>query len=102
MDFLELKEIFENKLKNDCELLEFHFAPYSFGSGMTAYRIKGQIIKVIYDGKENQVELLVSAKHDKYSNASWTTIYSGVSTDFIENGLLKLSILVGKNTETKK
>ena len=36
-------------------------------------------------------ELLISAKHDKYSNASWTKIYSGVPTDFIENGLLTVS-----------
>lgn len=98
MDFLELREQFEKKLKNNFELLELHFTPYSFGSGMTAYRIKGQIIKVIYDGKENQVELLISAKHDKYSNASWTTIYTGTPSDFIENGLLKLSIFVGQNT----
>ena len=98
MDFLELKKQFENKLKSDFELLELHFTPYSFGSGMTAYRIKGQIIKVIYDGKDNQVELLISAKHDKYSNASLTTIYTGVPTDFIENGLLKLSTLDGQNT----
>jgi hypothetical protein len=97
MDFLEIKEQFENKLKSDFELLELHFAPYSFGSGMTAYRIKGQIIKVIYDGKDNQVELLLSAKHDKYSNASWTTIYTGVPIDFIENGLQKLSTFDGQN-----
>ena len=98
MDFLELKKQFENKLKTDFELLELHFAPYAFGSGMTAYRIKGQIIKIIYDGKVDQVELLISAKHEKYSNASWTKIYTGFPTDFIENGLLKLSTLDGQNT----
>jgi hypothetical protein len=98
MDFLELKEKFENKLKSDFELLELHFAPYAFGSGMTAYRVKGQIIKVIYDGKDDQVELFISAKHDKYSNASWTTIYTGEPIDFIENGLIKLSNFNGQST----
>jgi hypothetical protein len=98
MDFLELKEQFEGKLKNDFELLELHYTPYAFGSGITAYRIKGQIIKVIYDGKDDQVQLLVSARHDKYSNATWTTIYTGLPTDFIENGPLKLNNLNEQST----
>lgn len=96
MDFLELKEQFENKLKSDFELLELYFAPYAFGSGITAYRVNGQIIKVIYDGKDDQVELLLSGNHDKYANASWTTIYLGVPTDFIKNGLIKLSNFRGE------
>ncbi len=91
MNFLELKEQFENKLKNSIELLELHYTPYSFGSGMTAYRIKGQIIKLIFDGKDDQVQLLISAKHDKYSNATWTTIYIGLPTDLIEKGLIILN-----------
>jgi hypothetical protein len=48
MNFLELKEQFENKLKSDFkfELLDLHYSPYAFGSGMKFYRIKGRIIKV--------------------------------------------------------
>ncbi len=91
MNILELKEQFENKLTVDFELLELHYTPYSFGSGMTAYKIKGQIIKIIYDGKDDQVELLVSEKHAKYSDASLMTIYTGLPTDFIANGLIKLN-----------
>jgi hypothetical protein len=92
MNFLELKEQFENKLKDNFkfELLELHYAPYTFGSGLTAYRITGRNVKVIYDGKENQILFLVSSNHDKYANASWTTIFTGTPTDFIENGLDKL------------
>jgi hypothetical protein len=92
MNFLELKEEFENKLKDNFkfELLEIHYAPYAFGSGLTAYRITGRNVKLIYDGKENQVQFLVSSNHDKYANASWTTIFNGTPTDFIENGLDKL------------
>lgn len=90
MDFLELKKQFENKIKSDFELLELHYVPYSFGSGMTAYKIKGKFIKVIYDGKDDHVELLISAKHDNYTNATWTPLYSGISSDFIEYGVLKL------------
>ena len=90
MDFLELKEQFESKLTEKFELLELHYAPYSFGSGFTAYRIKGRIVKIIYDGKDNQVELVVSANHDKYPHASWTTIFTGHPADFIDKGISKL------------
>jgi len=90
MDFLELKEQFESKLTEKFELLELHYAPYSFGSGFTAYRIRGRIVKIIYDGRDNQVELLVSANHDKYPYTTWTTIFTGHSTDFIDNGISKL------------
>ena len=92
MNFLELKEQFENKLKGNFifELLELHYAPYDFGSGLTAYRITGRNVKVIYDGKENQVQFLVSSNHDKYAKATWTTIFTGTPTDFIQNGVAKL------------
>lgn len=90
MDFLELKEQFETKLTEDFELLESHYVPYSFGSGFTAYRIRGRIVKIIYDGRDNQVELLVSANHDKYPQTTWTTIFTGHPTDFIDNGISKL------------
>jgi hypothetical protein len=96
MDFLELKKQFESKLNKDFELLELHYTPFAFGSGMTAYNSKGQIIKIIYDGKDNLVELLISSSHEKYSNASWTTIYTGLPEDFIENGILNLNRLNGK------
>lgn len=90
VDFLELKEQFESKLTEKFELLELNYAPYSFGSGLTAYRIRGRIVKIIYDGRANKVELLVSANHEKYPHTSWTTIFTGHPTDFIDNGILKL------------
>ena len=93
MNFLELKELFESKLKDDLkfELLDLHYSPYSFGSGMTVYRIKGHIIKVMYDGRDNEIELISSKPHDKYPNASWTTILTGSPSDFIESGIAKLN-----------
>ncbi len=98
MNFLELKEQFENKLTNDFELLELHYAPYAFGSGMTAYRIKGRIVKLIYDGRDNDIQLLASSNHDKYPNASWTTVFTGHPIDFIENGIIKLASIYGQST----
>ena len=90
MDFLELKGQFESKLTEKFELLELHYASYSFGSGFTVYRIRGRNVKIIYDGRDNQVELLVSANRDKYPHTSWTTIFTGHPTDFIDNGISKL------------
>ena len=100
MDFLELKEQFENKLKGDFkfELLDLHYSPYAFGSGMTVYRIKGRIIKVMYDGRDNEIELITSKPHDKYPNTSWTTIFTGLPSDFIENGVAKLNDLYGQGS----
>jgi len=98
MNFLELKEQFESNLTNDFEVLELHYVPYSFGSGLAAYRIRGQIIKIVYDGKDNQVQLLISARHNKYPNASYTTIYEGLPTDFVEIGIVKLYDFNGQRT----
>lgn len=92
MNFLELKEQFENKINDAFELLELHYAPYAFGSGMVVYRVKGQIIKVVYDGRDDYIELFVSSQHDKYANASWTTIYTVNMTDFLDAGLEKLFV----------
>ena len=91
-DYLELKGQFEAQLSADLkfELLELHYAPYSFGSGMTAYRIKGRVVKIIFDGKDNIIELLISAKHLKYPSSVWTTIFSGPPTDFLDKGLTEL------------
>lgn len=103
MNFLELKEQFENKLTGDFkfELLDLHYSPYAFGSGMMAYRIKGKIIKVIFDGRGNEVQLVTSLPHDKYPNGSWTTIFTGVPTDFIENGVAKINDLYGQGSYTE-
>ena len=97
MNFLELKEQFQNKLKDHStfELLDLQYSPYAFGSGMTAYRIKGRIIKVMYDGRDNKIEIVSSKPHDKYPNTSWTTIFTGLPIDFIENGAEKLNDLYG-------
>lgn len=91
-NYLELKDHFEEQLKDNFqfELLELHYLPYSFGSGMTAYRIKGKIFKIIFDGKDNLVECMVSASHDNYIRATWTTIFTGSPIDFIDKGTIEL------------
>ncbi len=91
-DYLELTEQFETQLSADLkfELLEIHYTPYSFGSGMSAYKIKGCIVKIIFDGRDNIIELLTSVKHLKYPSSDWTTIFTGKPTEFIDKGLTEL------------
>jgi len=90
--FLKFTEQFETALKTDyqLDLLELHYVPYAFGSGMTAYRIKGSIVKVIFDGKDNQAELLISAKHIKYPGSDLTNIFLGNPFDLLTLGISKL------------
>jgi len=99
MTFLELKEQFENKLTGNhkFDLLELHFAPYSFGSGIAAYRLKGGILKIIYEGRDNEVQLLISSPHNKYPNCSWATIFTGLPGDFIDSGITTLISLYGQS-----
>ncbi len=91
-DYIEFKGQFEAQLSDDLkfELLELHYAPYSFGSGMTAYKIKGRVVKLIFDGKDNMIELWISAKHLKYPSSGLSRIFSGTPNDFLDNGLTEL------------
>ena len=95
MNFLELKKQFESKLKNDFkfELLDLHYSPYSFGSGTAVYNIKGRVIKIIYDGRDSEMEVFSSKPHDKYPGAFCTKIFNGNPTEFIENVIVKLNSL---------
>ncbi len=84
MMFDQIKEKFEEQIEIDfkLELLESHYYANSFGSGSLLYRIKGRNVKINYDGKEDQVELLILSK----SNLDvWTTIQSTNPHYFIEN-----------------
>jgi hypothetical protein len=91
-DFKEFKRHFEAQLLTDLmfELLELHYAPYSFGSGMTAYRITGRVVKIIFNGQDNIIELLISDKHINYPSSGLTTIFSGTPTDFLDSGVTRL------------
>lgn len=93
MNYLELTKEFETQMKTNLsfELLELHYTPYSFGSGISAYRIKGRIIKVIFDGKDDMIELMISARHSNYPCSDWTTIFTGHQMSYIDNGLIELN-----------
>lgn len=99
MDFLQFKEQFEATL-NDAfkfELLELHYMPYSFGTGIVAYRIKGKLIRIVYNGRDNEIEVISSKPHEKYPNASWTTIFTGSPSELLNKGIGQLNELFGMN-----
>ncbi|MEO8085424.1 MAG: hypothetical protein ABI763_01315 [Bacteroidota bacterium] len=94
IDFSELISRFENAVQTDFkfELLEFHYVPYSFGSGMKAYRINGRAVKLVYDGRDYLATLYISEKHITYSRAEWTEIFSGTASGLLAEGIPGLKI----------
>jgi hypothetical protein len=86
-DFLELKDKLERNLKPDFELLELNYLPYAFGSGLVAYRKDGRSIKLIYDGKEQYLQLFHSGKERKYPSSNWKELYSGPVSELEEFGI---------------
>jgi len=92
LNYLEIISYFEDQIKEKSkyELLEMHYAPYSFGSGFRTYRINGKIIKIIYNGKENLVELKISNRHEKYPLNSWKSFSLGDVNDFIDKGIIQM------------
>jgi len=94
IDFLRLTKAFEEAVQADYpfELLELHYAPYSFGSGLKAYRINGRSVKLVYDGKDFLATLLVTEKHTKYPRSEWTEIFSGSASCLLSDGIRELKI----------
>jgi hypothetical protein len=76
MTFEEFRIDIENKLNSiaELELHEYHYEPYSFGSGILAYRIEGQNHKFVFDGRENELTWFVSKPHQNYFGANFTEI----------------------------
>ena len=74
MDFEDFKKDIESRLisKIEFELQEYNFMPYSFGSGLLAYRINGQNHKFVFDGRENELTWLKSKPHKKYYESEFT------------------------------
>ena len=92
MNFLELISDFEGKLasKVKFELMETRHAPYSFGSGFSSYMVKGTILRVVFDGKENLIEIQKSKSHEKYPNCNWANAFSGTWIEFTQKDIEEL------------
>ena len=93
MDFLKLSSELEEVLKSkyQYELLEMHYVGYAFGSGFSVFKIKGYLVRVNLDGRDDQIEISCSPKHEKYPNTKWKTIFTGNSSNLIYQGLNKLN-----------
>ena len=76
MNFEDFKKDIENKLERFTafELQEFHFLPYTFGSGTLSYKIKGRNHKFIFDGRENELTWYVSKPHQKYFGGDFSEV----------------------------
>jgi hypothetical protein len=87
MNFEDFRKDIESRLisKIEFELQEFNFLPYSFGSGLLAYRINGQIHKFIFDGRENELTWLKSKTHQKYFGSDFTEFekFDGLMISFV-------------------
>jgi hypothetical protein len=77
MDFLEMKTIMEQTIPYAHDLMEMHYVPYAFGSGFCAYKVRGKNIKLVYDGKDQQIQLLASDFHERYPPENWTILVEG-------------------------
>ncbi len=62
LHFLEIKSQFESSV-SDNELLELCYVPYAFGGGLVAYRIKGKIVKLNFDGKDEWITIYMTPKN---------------------------------------
>lgn len=91
MNFESFRKQIESTLNSNVvfELQEFHFEPYSFGNGILAYRINGQIHKFIFDGRENELKWMKSKPHQKYFGANLDAYKSFEGLDLTESELLE-------------
>ena len=93
MNFEDFRKDIESKLDSiaEFELQEFHFEPYSFGNGVLVYRIKGRNHKFIFDGRENELNWLISKPHEKYFGASFIDYKRieglGIGIEELEKGI---------------
>jgi hypothetical protein len=83
MNFLEVLGDLEQRLEHsfECEMLELHYIPYSFGSGMAAYSIAGRVLKVDYEGKTDNIQISLSAGQQNYPAGELKVIFSSSVKD---------------------
>jgi hypothetical protein len=98
MNFEAFRNSIESKLKSisEYELLEYHYLPYSFGSGTLAYRINGRIIKFTFDGKENRLTWYKSREHSGYPQTELIEIESRSDFNITLN---QLETAIGEKVE---
>jgi len=102
MNFLQIKDSFEQLLAARMELLEIQYTPYAFGSGFCAYRLQGRNLLLIYNGKDDFVELLASKPHEPYPSKSWTKLYEGSVAGLLSNGKKTIEEFIITNNNNRR
>jgi superfamily I DNA and/or RNA helicase len=93
MNFEDFRKDIEKKLNaiSKFELQEYHYVPFSFGDGILAYQINGQIHKFVFDGRDMELTWLISKAHQKYFGAELTEFKRqeglNLSVKELENGI---------------
>lgn len=89
MFFFDIVTKFEYELscRFQFEMLEKHDSRYLFGSGYAAYRSAGRNFRIVYEGREGQVCLEISGKHQKYPECTWLALFKGDAKDVFDTGL---------------
>jgi hypothetical protein len=79
MTFKEITEKLESVIgeQRKFELLESNYPAYAFGSGIVAYKVNGMVLKLIFDGRDGEITLLISPKHARYPRTEFKTIFTG-------------------------
>jgi hypothetical protein len=92
--FLQLVAEFEVRIKEELqfEMLQVYYAPYAFGSGHVAYRIKGRNIQIGYDGRDNAmgmsaIEVRYSKPHAKFPTDGWLETKTYTVAEFWDIGI---------------
>ncbi|MCY7422081.1 MAG: hypothetical protein LH478_10120, partial [Chitinophagaceae bacterium] len=95
--FLELVSEFEVKIKEELqfELLQVYYAPYAFGSGHVAYKIKGRNVQITYDGRDNAIgerpiEVSYSKPYAKFPTDGWIETKTYTLNEFWDAGVREI------------
>jgi hypothetical protein len=95
MNFKEIVEKFESLIgeQGKFELLENNYTAYAFGSGFAAYKMNRKILKLIFDGRDGEITLLISPKNGRYPLNDYKTIFIGKDqTLFADTAFLEQEI----------
>ena len=87
MNFKEICEKLESVIgeKQNVELLESNYVAYAFGSGISVYKINRKVLKIIFDGKDGEITLLLSPKNAVYPKTEFKTIFIGKQQTLFSN-----------------
>ena len=84
MTFFKLQHQLETVvfINHAFELVELHYQGFAFGSGTLVYKANGQYIALIYNGRDDEIEVFISKLHEKYPDITRNLVWSGLTAEF--------------------